>query len=78
LAFRERLLDATVLARVEGQDGDPPTGLEAGRQLAEQGLQNTEFIVHLDPKSLKKSADAGWEGAVQAHLSSSAEAWALA
>jgi hypothetical protein len=59
LAFRERLLDATILARVEGQDGDTPAGLEAGWQLAEQGLQNTEFIVHFDPECLKESSDSG-------------------
>ena len=53
----ERLFDTTILARVEGENSNPPTGFEAGWQGTQEGVQRTELFIHGDSHGLKNTAD---------------------
>ncbi len=53
----ERLFDTTILARVEGENSNPPTGVEAGWQGAQEGVQRTELFIDGDSHGLKNTAD---------------------
>ena len=56
-ALLERELHPPVLAGVEGEDGDASAGFQALREVAEEGVECAEFIVHRDPQRLEDAAD---------------------
>ena len=53
----EGLLDAPVLAGMEGQDRHPATGFQAHGQQGEELIQHRKLIIHRDAKGLEGSLE---------------------
>ena len=62
----------------EAGEGEAPAATKAAAALCCAGAEARVRSPGTERRKAKNSADAGGEGAVQAHQSSSAEAWALA
>src|SRR5205807_275040 len=54
----ERLLHAPVLARVEGEQRGAAAGAQAFRELAQQRIESSEFVVDLDAHGLERAPHA--------------------
>src|SRR5512133_1470450 len=52
-AFLERGLDAPILSRMEGEEGGPAAGFEAGGQDGEHSLEGGELLVYFDADGLE-------------------------
>lgn len=55
----EMMLYAAVFAGVKTQDSDAATRAKAGRNLPEERVERTEFIVHRNPDRLERPRDGG-------------------
>ncbi len=53
----ETLLNTTVFAGVEGQDGDAATGVETVADVAQEGVERGELVVDGDAQGLENTAD---------------------
>jgi hypothetical protein len=54
---REGFLYAAIFAGMEGEDGDATARIQTGRELAQQGIEGEEFVVHGNTEGLEDTAD---------------------
>ena len=60
----ERLFDTTILAGVEGENGDAAAGFENFGKVSEEGCKGRELVVDGDSDGLEHSSDRGLDGGV--------------